>query len=51
MEVLKSINTVIILEYKDGTAVVKCTVSKDDFEACKFILQDLKNELEIIKKQ
>ena len=49
MAVLKSINMVVTFEYKDKTAVVKCTMSKDDFEACKFILQDLENELEIIK--
>ena len=29
MAVLKSINTVVTLEYKDETAVVKCTMSKD----------------------
>lgn len=53
MAVLKSIiNTAVTLEYKDETAVVKCTMSKDDFEACKLILlQDLENELETIKKQ
>ena len=50
MAVLKNINTVVTtLEYKDKTAVVKCTMSKDDFEACKLILQDLENELETIK--
>lgn len=49
--VLKSVNTVATLEYKDEIAVVKCTMSKDDFEACKLILQDLENELETIKKQ
>lgn len=48
---LKSVNTVATLEYKDEIVVVKCTMSKDDFEACKLILQDLENELETIKKQ
>ena len=51
MAVLKSINMVVTLEYKDKTAVVKCTMSKDDFEACKLILQDLENELKTIKNQ
>lgn len=52
MAVLKSIiNTAVTLEYKDETVVVKCTMPKDDFEACKLILQDLENEPETIKNQ